>query len=78
MNVYIVRYDGSDGKSVSFHPNKKEAKKKRTEVKKMFDLGNKGIDSISIEKVTIGRGKTDFLNLFNHEGITSFEQDLKD
>ena len=78
MNVYIVSYDDSDGSAVSFHPNKKEANKRRTEVKNMFCLGNKHIDEVTIEKVSIGRGKRDFLNLFNSRGIISVELPIKD
>ena len=71
MNVYIVRYDCDENKTVTFHPNIKDAKKRRTEVKSLFGLGNKGLDEIEIEKVTIGRGKTDFLDLFNKHGIST-------
>ena len=78
MNVYIVRYDCDESKTVTFHPNFKDAKKRRTEVKNLFGLGNKNLEDVTIEKVTIGRGKTDFLDLFNDYGISTLVKGIEE
>ena len=74
MTVYIVRYEDDDNKSVSFHTNMLDAKKRRTEVKNLFKLGNKGLNDINIKQVNIGRNKKDFLNLFNEYGISTLHK----
>ena len=71
MNVYVVRYDDNENKSVTFHTNYKDAHKRRTEQKNMFKLGNKNLDQVAIKKVEIGRNKIDFLELFNDYGIST-------
>jgi len=74
MIIYIVRYEDDDNKSVSFHSNIKDASKGRTKIKRLFELGDKRLDEVIIEKVSIGRNKSNFLDLFNEYGISTLHK----
>ena len=77
MNVYVVRYDCDENKTVTFHPHFKDAKKRRTEVKNLFGLDRRSKD-VTIDKVEIGRNKIDFLDLFNDYGISTLVKGIEE
>ena len=78
MTIYIVRYDCDESKTVTFHPNIVDARKRRAEVKNLFGLGNKNLKDVAIDKVEIGRNKKDFLDLFNDYGISTIVRGIEE
>ncbi len=63
MNVYMVRYEDGDIEFCAFYRNQREAMKGRTYFKKKFKrIG-------SVEKKTIARDKSGFIDLFNRHAV---------